>query len=1637
MTTASVVRAIDLCPDIPRCEGIEILRDNLLDAVDRIFSSGTSLVVVEGDEGIGVSTFLMQYANRHSRSTVGAFIRPVSRLAYAPDYLRNVLGAQIAWLLEESELGDEQIDQPIYNKLLTRLTRLAPKLGHIDFVVDGILDIPEDDRFAQEHLLRDLLPIGIGNFRFLFSGDYAKFAARYSSAIRTKNYQLSGFAPHDSQTFLAPLSLSPAKVADIHSLCRGFPARLAAVRRLVEAGVDLDSLLTEDLDKLPDFLSLEWRSIKERSERCQQILSLAAFSRQQLTVSEIAQLIGIGPDEVLKEIEGISIVRADSASKKISYATDSHRKFAANQLKKYREKTLALLISSLNQGQEPGVKARLLPGYLEQAGQLDLLLEQLGLSHFTDLLVHTESTASVSRHLEIGFETARHLNDPVQTLRFALQQAVITDLTSHKPWLSEIRARIRLKEYDAALAIAQRGWTREGRLQLLASYGRSLHEAGVPPDTAIRAELRKLASEVDFSAFGELAIDIACDLVVFDPDLSIGLLEKAHPEETLDGALFRLSLAAAKPARSQETQDDPAEKARSHIKDESVRKLSSAIAAFFGDIRAPEVIKRVGQLDDRHRHLFLKGWIARNRSQDDALMVVNHALDVLIRDTLPTVTTGDLRELAIALPYSKNTEQMLELVRRFDAQKGLVRKLGSTEDFVRLEMLLASAEAKYDSSAALRRVSETWRQVHSSTDLATRTECLAWIVGSIDRVDATRQLDHDGFWQHLQVELPNSLRTLLDSSADHYLIAKGPIRALARANLAAAISLAASLNIEERRDSAFIQIARVLSDLPDPVRQLKDIAQTISCVADSRRRDALLKDILERLESLPSIQDGKDAIISFIEHIYSIRSPRLRSDSLILATSIVLKGWPTDDPTIERIQTEFAKTWPTIDQTWARLDVGFQMASALAPHRPEDARSILSKVETLRKGLTVHVEETAVTLLLCLDLCIRAFCGLIPKRAYNADHISQIANALEAIPAICEQLRLWGVLTVRSWASGDLDLARQVSEQHLKPLLDALPERNEVLREEALAEVAPALYITGNVYATDLLQRLPQSARDEAFRNICTTLIRKQPHSEPFQDGSFEYQRLTYDSVLEVIDSLTHITADHAINDVIEELARALGTRAAKDWLTRVQRADVVERLTRLAEEKLPDSRNIRHDGYKITCLAHANSIAPTSVDVWHALQKRAATIPNDSDRAIVLAVIAIAMPSKFSKERKDLLRRSAEIVSRIPSILDRTERYIWMADLAEQDEPRFARDFLHAAMQCTFALSSGLDPTEYHSRIFDLAHQIDAAFAKTLASQIDDDPARLRARGEADSHLKLLDVKKRLTAGEAIDEKPETLEKLAEAAWLGLGSLNARRTEPQRLDALAKYIQRVRKLTIDDAHSVIAWVVENANRRLSGNEAQVRTTLLPIFLYLIDAVAMASRFATYLVDRSSTQALGKDRQASNNIVFREGERETAIAFLEKWISENARTHLKICDPFFRKDDLALLRRLRLDHPECRVTIVTGRSHLLAEGPATDEAFRAHWKKISDLEPPQTDILLAGMDPGGECPLHDRWIFSGAAGLRLGTSLNGLGVDRISEISILTGEDALTPERVLDQYILREKRVQNGKRISYLLFSLQ
>lgn len=1648
MNKAIVLDLTVVCRSFPESPTPEIHREHLLDTIDKIFEGDTHLIVVEGAEGLGKTTLLAKYAKRHPHQALSLFIKPTSRLAYAPEYLKEDLSAQIFLALNKKNLDSEAIDESFLRTQLPLLQRRAQRNREIYyFIIDGLADIPKEDSRIQDIVLKDMLPLGLSGFRFLLAGDLKQFSDSIHKSVFCKSFPLIPFSLDETERYLKNLNIERQLLEDVHKMCRGIPGHLASVKRMVQSGADIQNILNEDPDKLPDFLSIEWRKIKTSNDDQRNLLAVIAYGRKGYSIDDLARILALENATIISFLEGSGIITIDHKKNEVGFVSEAHRTYVANQLRDLKEEVNNLLIDDLLKDADSDTALLYLPNYYEQAGRLDDLLDYLTPDHFTKILERSQSLNPVHRRADLGLMTARKQKRNEALMRFSLQKSIITELDGAEVWRSEIEARMSLKDYDSAVALAQNTVLKEDRLHLLAIIAKIKREQGLLPEQELMEQIRLLYDQIDQKALGERAVDIASDLISSHPDLAIRMVETAtdtnESNNTLDWAFAKLSIVALDANRGQPQYSDAVEKTRSRIKDPKIHEFSAAASVFFGDYNAAEVMAHVNKLGMKNRLFFLRHWAIANQERDDAADVIDYALDLLIKNTPYTPKTRDLRELATPLPSVPDPSKARQLVGRFDSQKGSIENLGTTEDYVRLQLLLAQTESKYDFAAAHNRTLEIYWYIGNLHDLAIKTECLAWMVAALKDIDSQGVLESkEGLHTVTQEELRSNIDQLLLATAEHFHAARGAIRALAKAKPEMAFDLAKSLNIQERRDQAVLELIKAAIETPITVHDLSFIITAINYIVDSNFKDEAIEKVIRRLSTTTENLDQSIVLtaLPLINSIKDIRDAYSRCMACCFAYSF-LKKQDADQYSglVSDLLQRLDRAWESIDVGWLKVDIGFKIARTLAATSSEIAKKYLDLTDKIRDEIIIDAEAPALTYISCLKLAIRAYNGLLPQNINTRDDMERLSTLIDRIPSNGERIGLWSELALRCFVNKQSESCQRIVADHVKPLLQDISLDDADYRIRVLITTAPALFCAHRITALEMISSLPQPQCDEAYGRICDFILSKLPHSDPYDALSGDGFLLSIEEAIDICDLLKLMSTDQLIYKYIAAIGDSLVSRRSKDRLTTQQKIEIADRLKKIIDSKLPDLQNIKHDGFKIASLAQVARIQKVGHEVWDNLLEAVRNIPNIADKALVLSMIATAMPSKEANRRSQIVEEAKRLIDDIPADLDRIDRYIGLAEMMLDLDAVMSKRCLKAAME--FAVRTNNPDLLYPSqrRIIDLAHRLDTSYAASLASLVDDDPARVKTREGLKNRLQLLDMKKKMA-----DQTPSNLDSSTSkqnypsAAWMLLGGLNADRVETIHFDFVRDYIQAASEFPLNQSYPILAWVIENATRRIAKTP-QARTHLIPMF----EATLLGAELTGKIAVRSLAQLKQVKNQAikssgsSTNIIIRAGEREKAIQFLKEWFTQEACNYLKICDPFFGIDDLEVLQILRSVNPHCRVFILTSKKQQDKISQPWDDAFRTHWRvRISDQDPPETEIAIVGTESSGDLPIHDRWWLINGGGIRIGTSFNSLGITKSSEISILSPEEAKLLEKEVDQYLRREKREHNKEKLRYNLFSL-
>ena len=1629
----------DVCAANEYVSGKIIERENIINTIDTIFSGETQVIGIEGEEGIGKTFLLAQLANTHPFHTISVFIKPNNHWGYDPAVIRYDLCNQLNWLFTGQQIDEPQLaDESLLQQLILKLHKRArTKSEFYYFLVDGLDELPEEGRQTKQIIL-DMLPLGFTRFRFIISGDPEKVLIN-KKGLTIKSYPLAGFIYDETRRYFEGFNINSQCLQEIHRTFKGIPGRLATIRRIFESQPDLDcDAFVQDMPvKLNGLFEIEWTNIDEKNQKQLLLIGIIAFDRKSHSVTSLGDIIGLPVHEILKLLQGMKFINAES--QEIVFVSEAFRRFVTEKLSYLKSTIHDLLIDHLYRDPESEEALAYLPGYLEQAGRLDDLIDYLSPEHFEEMLHRTQSLSVVEQKADLGLNTAMELKRDGELMRFSIQKATIRELGGAQIWRSEIEARMALKQYSEALALAQTTILKEDKLHLLAVVARRIREqeSGIEPE--LIEQIKQIYKEIDHQSLGSRSVQIAADLIYVLPELAVELVEKANSvasDEINDLAFATLSIANHNSVNELENREETMRNLDSRIKNPHVRQFSIGVGLLAGKYSATQVIAEVQKFKNISEQLFmLRQWAKSNSRLEDAYKVVEYALKVTIRTTTYAPNARIFRELATPLPFITNVDIAKELVGNFDSQKAAIEHLGPTEDYIRLLLILAETEEKYDTNVSASRLIEAYLYTTYIEDLAIKTACMARVVNTLENIRDEVLTKTDDLKNLAEEDLMLDINTLLLSTANHFGVIELVIRALARTKYEMAFDFARMLNTQERRNLAFKEVLINYLRNDVDVIEFAFVDKVITEITDTTIKDLIILKAIERLESMERISNEIMRLsMPILDRISLIEDPGDRCEACTLALSCLeRKESPEDKQLQEKLLQVLNNSWTDIDLGWHRVNIGYKIAASLSKNSLENAMMYLKLTDEYRKTLLLDSDTATFTYMSCIFLSIRAYSGLLPKNKETLEDYQRLTNLINRIPSNGERVLLWCELALRCYLKNRPDLGGKIVNEHVKPLLQNIPEKDYRFTRQLTSYIAPTLYNAHKLTAFDVIEKLPFIDKDKAYSNICVVILTKVPPGDPY-DGK-EYKGLTYEDIIDICEILNKMVSDNNIFYFINCITDTMSKRKAV--YSGQQKADIARRIGEIIEKKFPDPKNIQHDGYKIASEAVIQSLVKSGPKPWLQLITRAKKIPNLADSAFILGIIAEAMPSKEVNLRLTTLNEAKELVDKIPATLDRIDHYESLASFAANFDIAWAKQIIQHAV--TASVSSGSPELhQVQKNLINLAYRIDPEMASSLASLVDDDEARKETRSNLKREILLQELKKSMTEHKKVEKGAMNSKDCAKAARMVLGSLNAGRTNSIHVEDTREFFKVASNCTFGQAFSIMSWIIENIVVRY-GKTDHVTQFLRPAF----EATALGAELAGRMAERASEiqQTSKADFNIilkNNNFIVQPNSREEAIQYIRDWFETDVKDYVKICDPYFGLDDLELLQIISSVNPACKVQILTSVKHQTDEKVMKpySESYLNHWRlKISDQNPPDTDIVIVGSRVNGKPPIHDRWWLTDGSGLRVGTSFNSLG-NKLSEISIISKDEAKSLEDEVDQYLTRKIREYKDEKLQYEIFNL-
>lgn len=1595
---------------------------------------GKNVVCLTGEEGVGITTFLSQFARQHHDNCVSYFYNGFDIIQLNSEVMERDITEQLYWYATKSRCPFEvKHITDVYSMVQRRLRKSQE--GVMYFVFDGFDKIPSEHK---ENICKLIEILRWDKARFLFSGKKEQIEDLFKKNrnLDVSDVTLLRFSEADTREYFSRSNpeLNREQLNILYKISRGNAQRMSDLRAKYLLKGRIDELMTADIDADSDLNKEDYDRISHDSDpSVLPLFTLLAYADFQINMDFAAQVLEISTDKVCALVNRHSDYIVVSGGGIISLRSEGFRKYLCENLQKYKRDVVLSQIRVLEGMKLGGNYALALPALYKSAGMNDSLIKYLSADNIQSILAEGHSQAVLNVQCGFGYEACaalptKHLS---HKFRFSLNKAASREIERNELWDHEISALIAVGQYAKALALAQTVYLSEERLKCFLIIARKPQGLSADDHAMLKENIRQLVDEIRFEDIPDKSMELAKLLLPIDYKAAIGIVDrinKAHIEDINTDKIFS-QFSLFEPADPEED-DARRDLARSRIQNTGLREFVDATKNLFSEDDVDTFLDALKRLPNYAQQLrLLRYWLPTHRDKDDIGKAVLEALRLIVADSDTEMPKArELNDIA-HLMGTMTKEQMVEGLRFINSLGDTI--MHPTSDYVNamITVIEGSRDVLPEKSQAL--LEDLYLFVDDLKDEGMWLTCIAKLLGHFDRLgEATMVARTIGSKEELRRELKKKATQLFLSTAYHMKVVEGPISALVCTEPELIDILISQINTAERRSRAYSHAAEQYIVHAEPEKLDLDYFFRLLTKAEVKRGDCGKPLMLLTGKLLSGEKYNHEELLPFMKtHFHFL--DRLEDVLLQCTISIQLYRWADrnfpDDSFVDEIKNSMLSWWETYNQRQDKIGLGFHIAKIVARRSKEEAERMISRCSELR-------HKGPLTSSSCVDafydshgLYIDSLITLISRGLCNDDILQSFKEDEDDLVCDSEQASMWGRIALAYHLAGDEKMFRSVGDHYLPTDYSRFtPDEQKWL----IYHISPTLYLRGQQKFFKLLDGYDDVFRDACLKRVCVFVITKKLDFMEL-DGKSTYE-LAYSDFIDLNTLIDHFTEDNVVFQMVDIIARSLrASNKTMSPLSSQQKKVILETTTAIAENKLPAPGGIKHDGYKIACqavLEYASHNFQTAQKAgW---KDKIETVDNRADRAFLYFYIAPFFAKQPDKE--EFLRKGIEVMRDVHFSFDRLSRLdMAITECANNNLSALLPSVADEALQCLKA-----DGTEeQYEGLLDTIHQYKPELAESIMVKLDQDPARVYNKRKLVNHLE--SVKRLAKAGKEMNSI-SNLDKEEQRKFFEdlLKNLRNGKGQVQTVDeAFSLTMGHLYSNALSDALPAIQYLLETVSQRqkMNKNCKELLLAMHQVFRYNLRVVLSLATDTKERMEQVNTMFCSSPAAPENYIGI--GEYHKAVDYLLSWYRKCGYDELTIIDPHFKPSDLRIIKRLADENNNLTIRILTHKNK------NTKEDYSSEWRSVSSGVKTPVQVMLVGVvGKPSTGPLHDRyWIcFDEDSDERLGITLNSINGMGKKESSIQPIDDtiALYTLHSYSRYANRKiKKIEDGE-LEYEDFTL-
>ncbi|MBN8544966.1 MAG: hypothetical protein J0L60_02435 [Ignavibacteria bacterium] len=1611
-------------------------RSNIIDSILGTFNSQTRIVALGGEDGCGKTVFAKQFNKKQVNNSVLISVNGINLLTTDLNYLTWDLISQICVICQKQMPEDDGRTEGILAKYIGYLKHHLKSRNIKDFfvVVDGFDQIQPEVAERINHIIYFFFNLTVDTVNYLLIGD----AERNKKLFEKLGWQnstrtiLSNFSYDETKKFLEEqIDYEESLFANIYRISKGNPTTISTLLRVMKRNYEIDfhSNLQNgiELDKL---YAIEYELYKERFEEIDEILSVLVFGDVSMRLEQLLGVTKISNGKFNEILDFAAILEVKDGI--VAFKSDSFARFVRKYLKHLENKALKSIVSYINQNPNDSTLNGSLIKYNHRIGNSTEVVRLLSPSYCEQMLADSRSYNALIENIELGLENVSKEETPKDSLRLALLKSILTDRTRLSLLTLEMLSCLALDDLNSALVIALKVSTIEDRFKLLTLLASRLASENKIIPEEIKIQINELFSRINFRPDNNL-IDLIRLTMDFSIEITLKLInilrENLNDDDVVDSIISKITVDKISAGSLGSLRNDAP--LLENIKNQDIRNFLAdlgTIQSFDDD----DFLRLFNSSEDRFAKItIMRLWIRSTKERKNLAKIIQKSIEFAIDSTELVLNASILNDLT--LPIDLLTEKAdfeelnLQITRLLEAPN--TRR--PTIDYIRLRVRFIYTSSLFENKLVINDYQEILDVTSEIYDLPTRLHGYLIILRSLDKYS---QL-------HKTADVKNLKDRIIGSFFDQLEI--GLRESAVHENIYNSF-LEEIITLEEKYILMFFE--RTIPFLTE--QRANDLYLSVLKLYLSRDASELVFGIIRYLFEKIKKQSDKETAAFLILRGMSQEEEidsTLRNSCIRLAESVVQRSQNTEfllnsyayllilnkdaDWLVKNdYQQALINIISQIPCVHSQIVVNYKVSNLLVQSNTETSKKLLTNVEDLKRNIENHSFVALSVIDKLLSLLVRCLPGLDKNPLVFDDVLSFLKNNISKVPSEYSQLAIYVLIAERLYLNDKIVELNQIVQDHIFRILDN--NASNPAFKDLFRQAARVIYLTSPVrFESDLTKIKDKEVKKQIVNSVIGFMMNRCPGDDKCEIKKMD-RKLKYNTILQILSLIKYHSEDYAITGILTPLLDSI----AKNKLdyTKEQLIDIHTKIDTIIASKLPDTRNIKHEGYVILLRSVLSRIYPKKnkliLEDLRNLNSLANNIPSKSDLAFVKCTIleSVGDVEKDDSFIRELVRDINDLIEQIPVFEERMERLEVFLNVLSNIDRAKSKSYLKNIFD---SLKNSEEAyLEIQKEFIDLAYKIDKNWAEKLVTIYDDDPARAKLGKSLKKHLNHIRV-----VADFENSKEQKLQYLPELSEFLLRKLNSGVFTPKSFKYLRDYIILASNLPFDEASIVYTFVIQNLVVKYK-NTNEANTLLVEVAKSLMSNLNLVNLMEREYQADIQQKEIGSLTQSGTTMINL-GERQKALDTIVGWFTSNEPQEIILIDPYFEPKSIDFLKLVKAHLPNSSVKVLTSVNKKDENFEDLRDTYQNLWQEICDEEAPDNEITFVNKFDYTGTPLHDRWLVSPdtMSGMSLGTSYSSLGINKITSISIL---DIGAVQTIINDFVTpflekRIKRLSDNSRLIY------